>query len=150
MRLAIRAVSPNAVVHLGDYYDDAVTLQEEFSHIPFHIVPGNCDRGRMLRPMPEMLCYDVCGIRLYMCHGHVQFVKQSLHYLRRDARKYGAQAALYGHTHMPDCQMDEDGLWILNPGSCMSFGGSVALIETEGNTIRCCRILRQQDLEEML
>ena len=150
MRLAIRAVSPNAVVHLGDYYDDALTIQEECPHIAFHIVPGNCDRGRLLQPAPEMLCYDVCGIRLYMTHGHVQYVKQDLYHLLHDARKYDAKAALYGHTHIADCHTEDDGLWVLNPGSCMSYGGSVGLIETKECTIQSCRILRQRELEEML
>lgn len=150
MRTAIRAVSPNAVIHLGDHYDDGETMQEEFSHIPFHLVPGNCDRGRVLRPVPEMLCYNVCGVRLYMTHGHVHYVKTSLYSLVSDARKLGAQAALYGHTHTADCHCEEDGLWVLNPGACGSFGGSVGLIETENGNITGCRILRQPELEEML
>ena len=50
MREAVRAVKPDAIVHLGDYYDDARVLAEENPHIPVHMVPGNCDR---LRCPPE-------------------------------------------------------------------------------------------------
>ncbi|MBE6976911.1 MAG: YfcE family phosphodiesterase [Ruminococcaceae bacterium] len=148
MRRAISAVKPDAVVHLGDYYEDAMAMEEENPHIRFHMVPGNCDRNRMLRYAPEMLCYDVCGVRLYMTHGHKHQVKLTQHRLLADARGMGAAAALYGHTHSPYCQQEADGLWVLNPGSCGSSGGSVGLIETDGSTILGCRILRQTDLEE--
>ncbi len=148
MRRTIGLIRPDAVVHLGDYYDDGQTMEEEFPHIPFHLVPGNCDRCRMTRPAPEMLCYDVCGVRLYMTHGHNHSVKLTLSALLRSARALGAQAALYGHTHRPDCRQ-EDGLWVLNPGSCGSDGGSVGLMETAEGKILDCRILRQEDLEEM-
>ena len=150
MRMAIRTIRPDAVVHLGDHYDDGEAMQEEFSHIPFHIVPGNCDRYRLMRPAPEMLCYDVCGVRLFMTHGHNQFVKQDRYRLLLEARKLEAKAALYGHTHIADCHQEDDGLWVLNPGSCGSYGGSVGLIETNNGIIQSCRILRQQELEELV
>ena len=146
MRLAIGAVKPDAVIHLGDYYDDGDDMQEEFSHIPFHLVPGNCDRNRMYKIVAETLCYGVCSVKLFMTHGHVQGVKMGLGRLIADARKMGAQAALYGHTHRADCHQEEDGLWVLNPGSCGSYGGSVGLIEADNGKIISCRILRQEDL----
>ena len=147
MRQAISVVKPDAVVHLGDYYEDARTMEEEFKHIRFHAVPGNCDKYRLYKPVPETLCYDVCGIRLFMTHGHNHGVKQTLGLLRKDARASGAQAVLYGHTHCPDCHREEDGLWVLNPGSSGSVGGSVGLIETNGYEITGCKLLRLEDLE---
>ena len=84
-----------------------------------------------------------------MTHGHKHGVKMTLVNLLREARKTNAKAVLYGHTHIPDCYQEEDGLWVLNPGSCSSWGGSVGLIETEGNRIKTCRILDRTDLEEM-
>ena len=149
MRFAIQKVKPQAVIHLGDYYDDAETLSEENPHIPFHMVPGNCDRYRTYRILPEMLCYKVCGVKLFMTHGHNHYVKSSLYSLLKDARGYGAAAALYGHTHEALCMQEDDGLWVLNPGSAGSSGGSVGLLETDGTKITACRILRQADLEEM-
>ncbi len=150
MRKAMAAVKPHAVVHLGDYYEDAQALEEENPHIPFHVVGGNCDRHRGNGLYREMLCYDVCGVRLFMTHGHNHYVKSSLFSLLREAREMGARAALYGHTHVADCHREDDGLWVLNPGSCGSDSGSVALMEIENKTIKACRILRQADLEEML
>ena len=150
MRKAISAVKPNEVIHLGDYFDDGETMQEEFSRIPFHLVPGNCDRNRMYRIVPETLCYGVCGVRLLMTHGHVQGVKMGLGRLVADANAMGVQAALYGHTHAADCHREENGLWVLNPGSCGSYGGSVGLIEAENGKIISCSILRQEDLEGLV
>lgn len=148
MRRALQAVRPNAVVHLGDYYEDGQAIAQENPHILFHIVPGNCDLYRMGGMKPPVLCYPVCGVRLYMTHGHHHSVKQTRGLLTKDARAAGAKAALYGHTHQPECYL-EDGMWVLNPGSCGHSGGSVGLIETENGEITTCRILRQEDLEEM-
>ena len=147
MRYAIDVVKPDAVIHLGDYYDDGETLSEEYPHIPFHIVPGNCDRYRSYGIHPEMLCYHVCGVKLFMTHGHNHRVKSGLYSLIKDARCMGAGAVLYGHTHEAYCIQEEDGLWILNPGASGSYGGSVAVMETNENEILSCRILRQVDLE---
>lgn len=147
MRYAIGAVKPDAVIHLGDYFDDGQTVAAEYPHLVFHQVGGNCDRFRSYEIRPEVLCYPVCGVKLYMVHGHNHHVKSSLYYLLSDARKNGVQAVVYGHTHNPDCHEEEDGLWVMNPGVCGSFGGSVGLIETDSGKITACRILRQAELE---
>lgn len=150
MRRCMDKVRPQAVIHLGDYYEDAQCLKESYSHIPFHIVPGNCDRYRCPIHAPELLCYDVGGVRMLMTHGHNQRVKQGLGVLLAEARRCTAQAALYGHTHQADCHLEEDGLWVLNPGTCGHFGGSAGVIETDGEKIIACRIIRQADLEDHL
>ena len=149
MRACIQAVKPDAMIHLGDYFEDGEAMAEEFPHIPMHQVPGNCDRYRMMEFHPEELCYCVGGVKLFMTHGHNQKVKMTLALLKKEAREAGARAALFGHTHSAYC-CEEDGLWVLNPGSCGSYGGSAGLIETENGEITACRILTHSDLEEML
>lgn len=148
MRQMVNAVKPDAVIHLGDHYDDGEALAEEFPGLTFHQVCGNCDRYRCPPFAREFLCYRVCGVNLYMTHGHIHGVKSGLFRLLKDARAYQAQAVLYGHTHIAGCHREEDGLWVMNPGACGSFGGSVGLIETFENEIVDCRILRQSDMEE--
>ena len=54
--------------------------------------------------------------------------------------------ALFGHTHVPYCQQEADGLWVMNPGSCGYGGGSAGLIEIENEKISSCRNIRQEDL----
>lgn len=144
MRSAVNSLKPDAIVHLGDYYDDGEAIREENPHIPFYQVPGNCDRYRITGIIPETVCCDVCGVRLFMTHGHRHMVKMTRVTLEQDARRSQAQAALYGHTHEPDCRL-EGGMWILNPGSCGHGGGTVGLIEAENRQILFCRILREED-----
>ena len=149
MRRAIAKVKPDAVIHLGDYYDDGETMAEEFPHIQFHLVPGNCDRYRCPPFAKEILNYKVCGVRLYMTHGHRHFVKSGIDNLLSDARKGEALAALYGHTHIADCHQEADGLWVLNPGSAGYSGGSGGIIETDGKKITACRLIDSAALEDM-
>ena len=146
MRRCITAVKPQAIIHLGDHFDDGEAMKEEFPGIPFYQVPGNCDRYRCPPGQPEILIQPVCGVELYMTHGHRHSVKSYLGALLRDARAAKVAAVLYGHTHVADCHREEDGLWVLNPGSCGYFGGSAGLIETDGRKITACRLLREEDL----
>lgn len=146
MRRCVEAVRPDAIVHLGDHFDDGEALKEEYSRIPFYQVPGNCDRYRCPPGQPEILILPVCGVLLYMTHGHKHSVKSYLGALLRDARASGAAAALYGHTHVADCHREADGLWVLNPGSCGYFGGSAGVLEVDGGKIRSCRLISDGDL----
>lgn len=149
MRSCIDALKPDALIHLGDYYDDGQTIGEEYPHLPMYQVPGNCDKYRCPPFAREILITPVFGVPLYMTHGHQHLVKQTIGLLLKDARASNVQAVLYGHTHVADCHREEDGLWVLNPGSCGFWGGSVGLIETVGGKICSCRILRQNDLEDL-
>ncbi len=148
MRRCIEVVQPDAMIHLGDYFQDAEAMEEEYPGIPMYKVPGNCDRYRCPPDQPEILIQKVFGAELYMTHGHRHNVKLTISRLLKDARASKAAAALYGHTHEADCTLEADGLWILNPGSCGYFGGSAGLMEIENGNIKNCRIIRQEDLEE--
>ncbi len=145
MRLCISTVKPETVIHLGDHYADAAVIAEENPHIRFLQVPGNCDRYNLMSWQPEVISCTVGGVKIYMTHGHKHGVKSGNERLISDARKSGAQIALYGHTHVPECIRLEN-MWVLNPGTCGSYGGSAGLIITEGNEIVSCRILRQEDV----
>ena len=149
MRQCVEIIKPDALVHLGDHYDDGAVLGEEYPALAVHQVPGNCDRYRCPPFAREVLCYTVCGVRLFMTHGHNHHVKMGIGALLADARKENVQAVLYGHTHRADCHREPDGLWVLNPGSCGYGGGSAGIIETEENEITACYLIGQDDLEEM-
>ena len=145
MRRCIDSVQPHAVIHLGDHFDDGEAMAEENPRIPIHQVPGNCDKYRMVRYEPEVRCYPVGGVKMFMTHGHNQKVKMTLALLKKEAKEAGAQAALFGHTHSAYC-CQEDGLWLLNPGSCGAYSGSAGLIETNDGKITACRILTHADV----
>lgn len=148
MRWCVNTIRPDAIVHLGDFYDDGDELREEFRYIPMHQVPGNCDWYLAPPGAREILIEPVCGVELYMTHGHRHGVKSGTDDLVRAALETKAQAVLYGHTHVADCRKDGE-LWILNPGAAGSWGGSAGLIEVEGGNIQSCRIFRFGDQEEL-
>ena len=148
MRWCVETVKPDAIVHLGDYYDDGGLLHEENPRLPFYQVPGNCDRWRTPPFAQEILIDRVLGVDLYMTHGHRHSVKSTTGLLIRDARKAKVQAVLYGHTHIADCRREGE-LWVLNPGSSGSWGGSAGIIEVENGKIVNCRIYRYGDQEEL-
>ena len=66
MYRCVRALRPDAVVHLGDYYDDGETLLEEFPDLRLYQVPGNCDRYRAPLHAQEILIMNVLGVNLYI------------------------------------------------------------------------------------
>lgn len=146
----VKAVKPDAIVHLGDFYDDGEALAEEFPHIRFYQVAGNCDRYRAPFNAREILILPVMGVNLYMTHGHKHNVKFYMGNLLADARASGVAAVLYGHTHIADCYQEADGLWVLNPGSAGSYGGSAGIIEVEQGKIKSCYLIGQRELEEMV
>lgn len=150
MRRCMDAVKPDRMIHLGDHYDDACAIAEEYTHIPVIQVPGNCDRYRCPPFAREVVAQKIDGVQFFLTHGHTHMVKQRLDMLVMDARKCKAAAALYGHTHIADCHQEDDGLWVLNPGSCGYYGGSAGLIETKDGKIVSCRLLRQENLEEFI
>lgn len=148
MRQCIDCVKPNAVVHLGDYFDDGQAMQEEYPSLNFYLVPGNCDKYRNVLWSPETVVEKVCGVRLFMTHGHRHGVKSGTGALIKDAEQSRVQAVLFGHTHSPVCFQTETGMWVMNPGSSGYNGGSAGLIIAEDNKISDCRLLRQSDLEQ--
>ena len=145
MRECVEFHCPDHVIHLGDHYDDAQAMSELYPHLRFHMVPGNCDCFRCLGNEPLVLSYDIGGVRFFMSHGHLQSVKMGDAGFVAQARSFGALVALYGHTHRATCYQTDDGIWVMNPGTCGSYGGSVGLIEIQNNKITSCRIWRQED-----
>ena len=146
MRLCVEKIQPDALIHLGDYFDDAVVLKEEYPQILVYQVPGNCDRYRCPPGLPEILVENICGVRVYMTHGHRHQVKMSIGLLLKDARAAKADIVLYGHTHAADCHREDDGLWVMNPGSCGYYGGSAGIIEIVDGKMKTCKVIREKDL----
>lgn len=148
MRWCVESVKPDAIVHLGDYYEDGCDLHEEYPLIPFYQVPGNCDRYRTPPHVRDVTVENIFGVNMMLTHGHKHWVKSGTELLIRAAQEAGVRAVLYGHTHIPDCRQ-EGALWVLNPGASGSWGGSAGIIEVEGGKILSCRHYRYGDQEEL-
>lgn len=146
MRQCIQKVRPEHIVHLGDHFDDGVAMADENPHIRFHQVPGNCDGLRCMPWQAETMCYPIAGVKVFMTHGHKHAVKTGSERLLADACKSGAQIVLYGHTHQAECYQTQNGMWVLNPGSCRTSEGSVGVVEIEEEKISACYLLKQTDI----
>ncbi len=103
----------DAVIHLGDYYKDAVHLQNQFPSLEFMMVPGNCD---FVFDVPEERVLEVEGKKLFLTHGHRYDVKNGTGRLEAKALKDGYDAVLFGHSHIPHIKSTATTLF-LNPGS---------------------------------
>ena len=111
--VALERESPvDMVIHCGDIcgYD------AEFSDsckCPFYAVMGNMDLGASL---PHELVLDVPGHRIYVTHGHRQYVGCDTTGVVDAAKAQKADIALYGHTHIPELS-DERNMTVICPGS---------------------------------
>jgi len=93
------------------------------------LVGGNNDYGYS---MPEAAVFDFCDHRFFMCHGHRHSLYGGYHTLIAAARNAGADAALFGHTHVPFFK-NVDGMLLINPGSVVRprsrIGASFSVVE---------------------
>ena len=114
----------DALIHLGDGYYD---LRDLGVDVPVYQAAGNCDH----------FCSDtlnivtLSGARLVLTHGHYQHVKEGTDDLLSLAVQEKAQAALFGHTHLPLIK-PQSGILLLNPGAAMDGRGAVLTINSLG------------------
>ena len=104
------------VFFLGDKVSDIEDFEFLYPKKTFHIVCGNCDYFSMV---PAVGLENLNGVRILYTHGHTFNVKYGTQRLIEAAAQNNAQIVLYGHTHVSEI-LYEDGLYIVNPGSCSS------------------------------
>ena len=124
--MAMEAGGPlDAVIHLGDGYHD---LDEYRAHLPaVYQVAGNCDW--MHCDTEDLLVLS--GARILITHGHSYQVRLGLDSLLGQAIEDRAQAALYGHTHVPRCEW-RNGILLLNPGAAQDGRYAIRTINRLG------------------
>lgn len=113
----IMALHPEAEVfiHLGDGGAEVPGVGAAHPGLRVYALKGNCDSA----PLPDRLLITEGEKRIFAAHGHKLFVKSGTEKLTEEARKAGADIALFGHTHVAMTSY-EDSLYLLNPGS-LSF-----------------------------
>ncbi len=114
----------NGLLFLGDGMREFEDLQSVHPNLPMVGVPGNCDYSYR---EPHTRVYQDGDLRIMLTHGHYYHVKDGLEYLLGAAKSSNVSAVLYGHTHREKVEQ-EDGLWIVNPGS-LGFSRTYALLE---------------------
>ena len=113
------------VFFLGDGLQQMEETAAQFPSPVYHMTAGNCDWGGGQTPQ-ELV--TVAGRRIFYTHGHLYGVKFGLDKLLAAGRKSRADLILYGHTHIADTRY-ENGLYIMNPGSARSIGGSYGIVD---------------------
>ncbi len=124
----------NNVFFLGDNAADIEDFAYIFPNKTFHILSGNCD---YFSTFPSSNIAAVGGKKIFYTHGHTLGVKSSTEQLLKTAKAQNCQIALFGHTHQP-LILYEDGVYLVNPGSCSSPRNSkatYAVIDIESNGI---------------
>lgn len=120
---------------LGDHAADVEDLQFLFPKMCFYILSGNCD---YFSNLPSTAMATVGGVKILYTHGHTLSVKDGIDRLKATAMHNGCALALYGHTHVSKI-LYEDGLCIVNPGSCANgrdLHRSYAIIDIENGEIK--------------
>ena len=118
------------IIHLGDGASEARMLISEYPEKAYACA-GNCD---FASPLPQEGKLQVEKCNIFYCHGHAYGVKSGLTRLVFEAKRRGAQIALYGHTHQ--ASIDEiDGVTLINPGTLkypVGEGGSYCYLVING------------------
>lgn len=125
----IRAVNsqPTAeiIVHCGDGEEQVQFLKDNYKDKMIVGVRGNCDWNSLL---PATETVNVCGKKIFVTHGHLYNAKLGLYRIMSAAREQNADILLFGHTHQAMCYYD-DGLYMLNPGSCHGYMASYGYVD---------------------
>lgn len=100
------------IFHLGDGSDDADMMRNVLD-VPVINVAGNCDIGSRA---PREIIWECEGKKILLSHGDAYGVKGGLARLDQRARSVGADAALFGHSHLATYELRSE-LLVLNPGT---------------------------------
>ena len=114
MKKAIDAQpTAEAVIFLGDGYMDFEKCKPLFKDKRVYCVKGNND---FYCEYPRNAIIEEGGLKIYITHGHYEYVKSGLGGLISVAKRNNCKLALYGHTHNQQ-EDNYDGIKMFNPGS---------------------------------
>jgi putative phosphoesterase len=108
-----RLRAADLIVHAGDFVELSV-LDELRVYGRVVGVHGNVDDEDVRAALPEAATVDADGARIAVIHDAGP-ARGRLGRLR--SRFPGADAVVFGHSHLPLRERDEDGFQIFNPGS---------------------------------
>ena len=124
------------IIHLGDYYKDAVRLNELYPNIRFEFVSGNCDGNKAINTEKVL---EVENNVVFITHGHNYSVKWNYKPILERAKAKNAKLVLFGHTHI--ATIDKiDNILLVNPGSITqsrsNYSESYAILDITKNSIK--------------
>ena len=132
IKVLINIIDVDMVLHAGDHIKDAQRLEAIFPDIPFFYVPGNCDYSEKAQD----LIITAEGKQIFLTHGHAYAVKYEYDYMTitNAAKEKGCALAVFGHTHLPLCDLSKE-VGLLNPGSTKS-SITYGVIEIENGILK--------------
>lgn len=101
------------IIHAGDNINDAEYIYYA-TDVNVKCVKGNCDSYNM--DGDYELEFSVKNKNFFLCHGHYHEVKLGLDVLYGFARNNDIDIVVFGHTHIPTCEII-DNIIFINPGS---------------------------------
>jgi putative phosphoesterase len=105
--------SADLILHAGDFVE-LLVLREIETYGPVVAVHGNVDSFEVRELLPKTRVVEAGGARIAMVHDGGPSAER-LHRMRD--RFAGADAVVFGHSHLPLHERGEDGFQIFNPGS---------------------------------
>lgn len=124
-RAIMSHMDADVVIHCGDGESDLNYMKTLFPAKAFYNVKGNCD---WCSDLPGVLEITLEGKKIFATHGHLYGAKMGIMNLVYAAKEKKADILLYGHTHIAMNEY-EDGLYIMNPGSCHGYGATYGIID---------------------
>ena len=100
------------VIHCGDAEGSEFEISEA-AGCPFVAVLGNND---FFSDLPKEREFTVGDYKVWVLHGHNYYVTAGNETLKREAKGRGVDIVMYGHTHRPVIDIEDD-LITINPGS---------------------------------
>jgi putative phosphoesterase len=109
-----RLTGADLILHAGDFSALEVLRELEALGPPVRAVWGNTDPADLRAVVPERRVVEADGVRIGMVHDAGQ-ASGRLERLR--VAFPGADAVVFGHSHIPLLERAADGFTIFNPGS---------------------------------
>lgn len=103
---------PDMVIHCGDVEGSEYAITNAVD-CPVHIVLGNND---FFSDLPRELELEIASRKVWVTHGHNYYVSMGNETIKREAVARGMDIVMYGHTHRPVVDIDDD-IIAINPGS---------------------------------
>ena len=138
-----RDASIDTAVFLGDGFEDLGLASARAGFVlPWHAVRGN---GDFFCSVPDSKVLEISARKLFLSHGNHYRVREGCKTISAAARNAEAEAALFGHTHVPYCAT-MDGIFLLNPGSISrprsNTGRTFAVLECPDSSPLAARFFR--------
>lgn len=143
-RYAAHFAHCDEIWHAGDIGDYDIVLRLR-AICPVRAVCGNIDSGSVRRNCPELLTFDIEGVRVLLTHigGYPGRWSPGM---KKLLRREGVRLMVDGHSHILRVMYDHElGLLHINPGAAGQQGWhrvrTLVLLTIDGTDMRDCRVV---------